>query len=67
MKLKEKLIVYCYKKINAIELEKEQILQQRRYQAMDSLDMYENMRAEIRISTINEIMTDILNIILHCK
>lgn len=67
MTLRDKLICYIYNKTNNLEAEKESILQQRRYQAMDSLDMYENMRAEIRISAWNEFLQDLFRLVIGTK
>ena len=63
MTLKDKLIVYCYNKLNSLEYEQSVIREQRRYRTMDSLDMYENMRAQIRIDCFNEFVGDLLRII----
>ena len=65
MSLRDRLICYVYNKSNRLDSEKETILQQRRYQAMDSLDMYENMRSDIRIEAWNEFVQDLLRIILN--
>lgn len=52
MTLKDKMILYVYHKGNELENEKETLNSQRRYQIMDTLDMYENMRSEIRINAL---------------
>lgn len=62
MTLKDKLIVYCYNKLNSLEYEQTVLREQRRYHTMDSLDMYENMRAQIRIDTFNEFIKEILSL-----
>lgn len=66
MTLKDKLIVWVYHKTNKLESEKITLLEQRRYQAMDSLDLYENLRAEIRIDAWNEFISEFFQILLHC-
>ncbi len=66
MTLKDKIILYVYNKTNELENEKEYLLTQRRYQVMDTLDIYENMRAEIRINAFNEFVQDLFKIIMYC-
>lgn len=66
MTLKDKMILYVYNKGNELENEKETLKFQRHYQVMDTLDMYENMRAEIRIDAFNEFIQDLFKIIMYC-
>lgn len=66
MTLRDKLIIWVYKKSSSLEKEKEVLLQQRRYQTMDSLDIYENLRADIRISAWNEFIEDLFKILAYC-
>lgn len=66
MTLKDKMILYVYHKGNELENEKETLNSQRRYQIMDTLDMYENMRSEIRINAFNEFVQDLFKIIMYC-
>lgn len=66
MTLKDKMILYVYHKGNELENEKETLNSQRRYQVMDTLDMYENMRSEIRINAFNEFVQDLFKIIMYC-
>ena len=67
MTLRDKLIVYIYRKQNELESERELLRFQVRSTPMDSLDMYEAMRSDVRISAWNEFISDLLNIILNCK
>ena len=53
--------------MNELEDDKRTVHTQIRYQPMDSLDMYEVMRAEIRIDTWNEFIKELFNIVLNCK
>lgn len=66
MTLKDKLIIYIYNKGNQLENEKDDLKAQRRYQIMDSFDIYENMRAEIRINAFNEFIQELFKIIMYC-
>lgn len=66
MKLNERLIEWVYNKTSSLESEKSTLLEQRRYMAMDSLDIYENLRAEIRINAWNEFIQDLFNILKNC-
>lgn len=67
MILRDKLIVYIYRKQNELELEKESLRFQVRSTPMDSLDMYEAMRSDVRISAWNEFISELFNIIINCK
>ena len=53
--------------MNELEEEKESIRNQLRYQPMDSLDMYELMRNDVRISAWNEFIRDLFDIVFNCK
>ena len=66
MTLKDKIILYIYNKGNELENEKETLKVQRRYQIMDSLDIYENMRAEIRVNAFNEFIQELFKIVMYC-
>lgn len=66
MTLKDKIIIYIYNKGNELENEKDQLKFQRRYEIMDTLDIYENMRAEIRVDALNEFIQDLFKIIMYC-
>lgn len=66
MTLKDKIILYVYNKGNELENEKDELKAQRRYQIMDSLDIYENMLAEIRVNAFNEFVQDLFKIIMYC-
>lgn len=67
MTVRDKLIIYIYRKMNDLENEKETVRHQVRFQPMDSLDMYEVMRSDIRINTWNEFMHELFEIVLNCK
>lgn len=67
MTIKDKIMIYIYRKLTELEKEKELNEYQRRFQPMDSLDMYENMRNEIRISAWNEFVHELFQIVLNCK
>ena len=67
MTVKDKIMIYLYRKLNDLENEKNSINYSLRFQPMDSLDMYELMRNEVRISAWNEFVDDIYKIIINCK
>ncbi len=67
MSIKDKLIIYVYNKKTELEQEKQQLNYQIRYQPMDSLELYENMRSQVYIEAFNNFLTDIFNIIINCK
>ena len=67
MTLRDKLMVYIYRKMSDLENEKESVRHQLRFQPVDSLDMYELMRNDVRISAWNEFLDDLFSIVLNCK
>ncbi len=64
MTLKDKLILYISKKSNLLEIDKATLNDTRRYKPMDSLDMYECMRGDIRIQCWNEFIDELLSIVI---
>lgn len=67
MTFKDKLMIYIYNKSNELENEKRAITEQRRYMPMDSLDIYELMRADIRNEAFNEFVNEVFSLIINCK
>ncbi len=66
MTLKDKLIQYVYTKGTQLENEKNDLKFQRNYMVMDSLDIFENMRADIRIEAFNEFIQELFRILMYC-
>lgn len=66
MKLIDKLIVYTYNKMCELENEKEEMRRQIRRQPLDSLDLYEILRQDIRLECWNEFINDLYRIIIYC-
>ncbi len=67
MTIKDKILIYIYRKISLLENEKEQLRHQLMYQKLDSLDMYEIMRDDIRINAWNEFIDELFTIVINCK
>lgn len=67
MNIKDKIMIYIYRKMTELEQDKENLRYQVRTQPMDSLDMYEIMRSDIRLQTWDEFMKELFNIVLNCK
>lgn len=67
MTIKDKLMIYIYRKMCSLEDEKKALQKQLRFQPMDSLDIYEHMRNEIRIDAWNEFVSELFDIVLNCK
>ena len=67
MTVKDKLMIYVYRKGCELEERKKEISYHRKYQPCDSLDLYEIMRQNIEIECFNEILDDIYRIVLNCK
>ncbi len=66
MTLKDKLIIYVHNKGTQLENEKNDLKFQRQFMSMDSLDIFENMRADIRIDAFNEFVQELFKIIMYC-
>lgn len=67
MTVKDKMIVYIYRKGAQLENAKKEIDMHRRYYPMDSLDLYEAMRQDIEIQCWEQFVNDIYNIVINCK
>lgn len=67
MTLKDKLMIYIYRKTNQLEDERNQLRSQLRYQPVDSLDLYEIMRDDVRISAWKEFIDELFTVIINCK
>lgn len=67
MSLKDKLMIFIYRKMNQLENEREQLRSQLRYQPLDSLDLYEHMREDVRLSAWKEFVDELFVIIMNCK
>lgn len=67
MSLKDKLMVYIYHKMTKLDNEKEQLRHQIRYQPLDSLDLYELMREDVRLSAWKEFVDELFAVIMNCK
>lgn len=67
MTLKDKLMVYVYRKGNHIEQEESDLKTSLRLSALDNLDHYEILLHRIRLETWNEFIKDLYNIVINCK
>lgn len=67
MTLKDKLMIYIYRKTNELEDDRNQLRSQLRYQPVDSLDLYEIMRDDVRISAWKEFIDELFKVIINCK
>ncbi len=67
MTLRDKLMIYVYRKMNELELDKDTLTKMKYQRVMDSLDYYELMRADIRVQCWNEFLKDIYNIVINGK
>lgn len=67
MTVKDKLMIYVYRKSCELEERKKQNTYNRRYQPCDSLELYELMREDIEIECFNQLLNDIYQIVLNCK
>lgn len=67
MKIKDKLIIYIYRKGNEIEQSLEEINHQVRFQPMDSLDLYEIMHRKVYLTAWKEFIDDLFKIVINCK
>lgn len=67
MTVKDKLMIYCYRKINDLEQRKRDLDYSKRFSPSDSLDLYELMREDVAIQTAEHIFDEIFRIVLNCK
>ena len=67
MTLKDKLMVYVYRKGNQIEQEESDLKTSLRLSALDNLDHYEILLHRIRIQAWNEFINDLYRIVINCK
>lgn len=67
MTIKDKLMIYVYRKGTDLEKEIEAYKMYSRFCPADSLEHYEYMRAIIRLEAWKEFLNDIFNIIINCK
>lgn len=67
MTLRDKLMIYIYRKSCIYEQQKKDLDYMRRYAPMDSLDMYEAMRQDIEIECFSHMLDELMQIVLNCK
>ena len=67
MTIKDKILVWIYHKSNKIEDEREELRINRRYYPMESLDLYEQMRQQIRLDTWKEFLSELMQIVMYCS
>lgn len=67
MTLKDKLMIYVYRKGNQIEQEERDLKTSLRLSALDNLDHYEILLHRIRIQAWNEFINDLYRIVINCK
>lgn len=65
MTIKDKILVWIYHKSNKIEDEREELRINRRYYPMESLDLYEQMRQQIRLDTWKEFLSELMQIVMY--
>lgn len=65
--LKDKLMIYEYRKGNQIEQEEKDLKTSLRLSALDNLDHYEILLHRIRIQAWNEFINDLYRIVINCK
>lgn len=67
MTIKDKIIIWIYKKGERIDEELQQVEMQSKYMPLDSLDHFELMNSKIRLSAWKEFLKELFNIIINCK
>lgn len=67
MNLRDKLMIYIYRKGTQIEGEEKDLKTSLRLSALDNLDHYEILLHRVRIQAFNEFLTDLYNILINCK
>ena len=67
MNLRDKLMIYIYRKGTQLEDEENDLKTSLRLSALDNLDHYEILLHRVRIQAFNEFLTDLYNILINCK
>ena len=67
MTIKDKLMIYIYRKSCMYEQQKKDLLYRRQHHPMDSLDMYEIMRQDIEIECFEQLLQELHQVVLNCK
>ena len=67
MSLKDKIIIWIYKKGETIDNELEKVNLQAKYMPLDSLDHFELMNAKIRLNAWKEFLNELFKIVFYCK
>lgn len=67
MNLRDKLMIYIYRKGTQIEYEEKDLKTSLRLSALDNLDHYEILLHRVRIQAFNEFLNDLYNILINCK
>lgn len=67
MTIKDKLMIYIYRKSCLYEEQKKDLLYRRQHYPIDSLDMYEIMRQDIEIECYENLLVELYQIVLNCK
>lgn len=67
MSIKDKLMIYIYRKSCFYEEQKKDLLYRRQHYPIDSLDMYEIMRQDIEIECYENLLVELYQIVLNCK
>lgn len=67
MTIKDKMLVYIYRKTCEIEQEERDLKMTLRLSALDNLDHYEILLHRIRLQSWNEFIDDLYKIVINCK
>lgn len=65
--IKDKILIYIYRKNCFLEQQKKDFDYQRRHMPLDSLELYEAMRQDIEIQCWNEFVDELYRIVLNCR
>ena len=67
MTVKDKLIIYIYRKMGELEEEEKLLHYQTKHCSLDSLDHFEMMCSKIRLQAFNEFVNDLYKIVFNCR
>lgn len=67
MNLRDKLMIYIYRKGTQIEDEEKDLKTSLRLSALDNLDHFEILLHRVRLQAFNEFLTDLYSILINCK
>ena len=67
MTIKDKLLIYVYRKGSELEQEIDSVNIHSRHMPLDSIEHFEAMNTKMRVTAWKEFLDDLYRIIINCK